>query len=102
MRQARRNAAGYWFTGHCEKNRNGAGRLLQCLDCGRCLGHDAFEFQALMMATNQSCTKAFSVQVKTNASSFGFWLMGKKQQTMVSSKGAADSCVSIVARLVEN
>ena len=37
-----------------------------------------------ILATNQSCTKAFSVQVKTNASSFGFWLLGKKAKTMVS------------------
>ena len=37
-----------------------------------------------ILATNQSCTRAFSIQVKTNASSFGFWLMGKKAKTMVS------------------
>jgi len=37
-----------------------------------------------ILATNQTCTKAFSVQVKTNASTFGFWLLGKKAQKMVS------------------
>jgi hypothetical protein len=37
-----------------------------------------------ILATNQSCTIAFSVQVKTNASSFGFWLLNKKAQTMIS------------------
>lgn len=37
-----------------------------------------------ILATNQACTKAFSVQVKTNASSFGFWLLSKKAKTMVS------------------
>ena len=31
-----------------------------------------------LLVTNQSCSRAFSVQVKTNARSFGFWLVGKK------------------------
>ena len=30
-----------------------------------------------LLVTNQSCSRAFSVQVKTNASSFSFWLVGK-------------------------
>lgn len=37
-----------------------------------------------ILVTNQSCTRAFSVQVKTNASTFGFWLLSKKAKTMVS------------------
>ena len=37
-----------------------------------------------ILATNQTCTKAFSVQVKTNASSFGFWLLSKRAKTMIS------------------
>ena len=31
-----------------------------------------------ILATDPSCSKAFSVQVKTNASTFGFWLVGPK------------------------
>jgi hypothetical protein len=30
-----------------------------------------------LLVTNHSCLRAFSVQVKTNATSFGFWLVGK-------------------------
>lgn len=30
-----------------------------------------------LLVTNCSCSRAFSVQVKTNASTFGFWLVGK-------------------------
>jgi hypothetical protein len=30
-----------------------------------------------LLVTNHSCSRAFSVQVKTNAVSFGFWLVGK-------------------------
>jgi len=30
-----------------------------------------------LLVTNRSCSRAFSVQVKTNAKSFGFWLVGK-------------------------
>lgn len=37
-----------------------------------------------ILATNQDCTRTFSVQVKANAASFGFWLLGKKAKTMVS------------------
>ena len=37
-----------------------------------------------LLLTNQSCTSAFSVQVKTNARSFGFWLVGEKAQHAVS------------------
>jgi hypothetical protein len=31
-----------------------------------------------LLVTNQACTLAFSVQVKTNASTFSFWLVGEK------------------------
>jgi len=31
-----------------------------------------------LLVTNHSCSRSFSVQVKTNARSFGFWLVGKK------------------------
>lgn len=37
-----------------------------------------------LLVTNQACTLAFSVQVKTNSSSFGFWLVGEKALHMVS------------------
>lgn len=37
-----------------------------------------------LLVTNQSCSKAFSVQVKTNARSFGFWLVGAKAQVISS------------------
>lgn len=33
-----------------------------------------------LLVTNHSCSAAFSVQVKTNASNFGFWLVGEKAQ----------------------
>lgn len=31
-----------------------------------------------LLVTNQSCKKAFSVQVKTNSTTFNFWLTGHK------------------------
>src|SRR3990167_2416096 len=37
-----------------------------------------------VLVTDQKCKKAFSVQVKTNARSFGFWLIGKKARDAVS------------------
>lgn len=36
-----------------------------------------------ILVTSQSCAKAFSVQVKTNASTFGFWLVGAKGKELV-------------------
>jgi hypothetical protein len=36
-----------------------------------------------ILATDQACSRAFSVQVKTNATTFGFWLLGPKSKTMV-------------------
>jgi hypothetical protein len=30
-----------------------------------------------LLVTSRSCSQAFSVQVKTNARTFGFWLVGK-------------------------
>lgn len=30
-----------------------------------------------ILATDQACARAFSVQVKTNAKNAGFWLVGK-------------------------
>jgi hypothetical protein len=35
-----------------------------------------------ILVTNSSCSRAFSVQVKTNASTFGFWLVGKHALTL--------------------
>jgi hypothetical protein len=35
-----------------------------------------------LLVTNQSCSKTFAVQVKTNASTFGFWLFGKHAKKM--------------------
>lgn len=37
-----------------------------------------------LLATDQDCCKAFSVQVKTNAKNASFWLIGKKAQKAVS------------------
>jgi hypothetical protein len=37
-----------------------------------------------VLVTDQLCTRSFSVQVKTNAKTFNFWLVGKKAQEMVS------------------
>lgn len=37
-----------------------------------------------LLVTNQSCSKAFSVQVKTNARSFGFWLVGETALELIS------------------
>jgi len=37
-----------------------------------------------ILVTDQSCQKAFSVQVKTNARNFGFWLLSKKAKDLVS------------------
>jgi len=34
--------------------------------------------------TDQSCQRSFSVQVKTNARTFGFWLLSKKAKEQVS------------------
>lgn len=39
-----------------------------------------------ILATDQSCSKTFSVQVKTSARTFGFWLLSSKARTMVSAK----------------
>ena len=36
------------------------------------------------MATDQSCKNTFSVQVKTNARTFNFWLLTKKAKEQVS------------------
>src|SRR6266542_98673 len=35
-----------------------------------------------LLVTDPDCHHAFSVQVKTNASTFNFWLMGKKNLEM--------------------
>jgi len=35
-----------------------------------------------LLVTDPDCRRAFSVQVKTNASTFNFWLMGKKNLHM--------------------
>ncbi|MDE1888990.1 MAG: hypothetical protein KGI30_01860, partial [Planctomycetota bacterium] len=37
-----------------------------------------------VLVTDQSCSRSFSVQVKTNAKTFNFWLVGSKVQEMVS------------------
>ncbi len=38
-----------------------------------------------LLVTDQLCRRAYSVQVKTNARIFGFWLLGAKAKTLVSS-----------------
>jgi hypothetical protein len=37
-----------------------------------------------ILVTDQKCQRAYSVQVKTNATTFSFWLIGKKAQETVS------------------
>jgi len=37
-----------------------------------------------ILVTDQRCSRAWSVQVKTNAKSFGFWLLSSKTEEMVS------------------
>lgn len=37
-----------------------------------------------VLVTDHLCSRSFSVQVKTNARTFNFWLVGKKAQEMVS------------------
>jgi hypothetical protein len=37
-----------------------------------------------LLVTDQRCQNAFTVQVKTNASTFGFWLLSEKARSMVS------------------
>jgi len=37
-----------------------------------------------ILVTDQSCQRSFSVQVKTNARNFGFWLLSKKAKEQVS------------------
>jgi hypothetical protein len=38
-----------------------------------------------LLATDSICSTAYSIQVKTNASTFNFWLVGKKGQEIISS-----------------
>ncbi|MFQ5753908.1 MAG: hypothetical protein ACE5HI_18120 [bacterium] len=37
-----------------------------------------------ILATDQQCKKSWSIQVKTNAKTFNFWLIGKKAKDLVS------------------
>lgn len=37
-----------------------------------------------ILVTDQKCQRTYSVQVKTNASTFSFWLIGKKAKETVS------------------
>ena len=37
-----------------------------------------------LLVTDQECKRAYSVQVKTNASTFNFWLLSEKSKTLVS------------------
>lgn len=37
-----------------------------------------------LLVTDQSCNRAFSVQVKTNAKTFSFWLLSKKASEIIS------------------
>src|SRR5439155_25614959 len=37
-----------------------------------------------ILATDQACRRTYSVQVKTNAKTFGFWLLTEKARTTVS------------------
>lgn len=37
-----------------------------------------------VLVTDQACQRAYSVQVKANAGTFGFWLLSKKAKEAVS------------------
>ena len=37
-----------------------------------------------ILVTDQACQRAYSVQVKTNAKTFGFWLMNKRSHKQIS------------------
>lgn len=37
-----------------------------------------------ILVTDQACQRTYSVQVKTNARTFNFWLLGKKAKDLVS------------------
>src|SRR6266481_1496781 len=37
-----------------------------------------------LLVTDQQCQRAYSVQVKTNAITYSFWLLSKKSRTMLS------------------
>jgi len=37
-----------------------------------------------ILVTDQQCSRAYSVQVKTNAKTFNFWLLNKKSKELVS------------------
>ena len=37
-----------------------------------------------LLVTDQECKRAYSVQVKTNASTINFWLLSEKSKTLVS------------------
>jgi hypothetical protein len=41
-------------------------------------------FGADLLVTDHKCKRTFSAQVKTNARTFGFWLIGKKVQETIS------------------
>lgn len=41
-------------------------------------------FGADILVTNQNCKNSFSVQVKTNARTFNFWIIGKKGKEVFS------------------
>ena len=40
--------------------------------------------RADLLVTDQLCKRAFSVQVKTNAKTFNFWLLNKKAKELIS------------------
>ncbi len=50
-----------------------------------------------ILVTDQYCRKAYSVQVKTNASTFSFWLIGKKGV-----KISSDSHIYVLVNIRKN
>jgi len=65
-----------------------------------------------ILVTDHSCEKAFSVQVKTNAKTFGFWLLSKKAKEINSDshiyvlvnlrkKGAEKEFFSLPSRILK-
>ena len=50
-----------------------------------------------ILATDQECKRTYSVQVKTNAKTFGFWLVGAKVDATVS-----DTHVYVLVNILSN
>lgn len=54
-------------------------------------------FGADLLVTDQKCKRAYSVQVKTNATTFSFWLIGKKAKETIS-----DTHIYVLVNICQN